>query len=67
MSIESNLKKDGIEVIEQVDTLMVNKIAMNISKKICNTFPEYGFNQNELFIKLSRLNMYKAKIPDRNG
>ena len=56
MSIESNLKKDGIEVIEQVDTLMVNKIAMNISKKICNTFPEYGFNQNDLFIKLSRLN-----------
>lgn len=64
MSIESNLKKDGIEVIEKLDTLKVNSIAMNISKKICNTFPEYGFNQNDLFIELSRLNMYKAKMPD---
>ncbi len=64
MSIESNLKKEGIEVIEKIDTLKVNSMAMSISKKICNTFPEYGFNQNELFIQLSRLNMYKAKIPD---
>ena len=64
MSIESDLKKDGIEVIEKLDTLKINSIAMNISNKICNTFPEYGFNQNELFIKLSRLNMYKAKMPE---
>lgn len=64
MSIESDLKKDGIEVIEKLDTLKINSIAMNISKKICDTFPEYGLNQNELFIKLSRLNMYKAKMPD---
>jgi len=67
MSIESDLKKDGIEVIEKLDTLKINSIAMNISKKICDTFPEYGFNQNDLFIKLSRLDMYKAKMPERNG
>ncbi len=64
MSIESDLKKDGIEVTEQLDTLKVNSLATNIAKKICDTFPEYGFNQNELFIKLSRLNMYKAKMPE---
>lgn len=64
MSIESDLKKDGIEVIEKLDTLKINSIAMNISKKICDTFPEYGFNQNDLFIKLSRLDMYKAKMPE---
>ena len=64
MSIKSDLKKDGIEVVEQLDTLKVNSIANNISFKICETFPEYGLNQNELFIKLSRLNMYKAKIPE---
>ena len=63
MSIKSDLKKDGIEVTEKLDTLKINSIAMNISKKICDTFPEYGLNQNDLFIRLSRLNMYKAKMP----
>lgn len=64
MSIESDLKKDGIEVIEALDTLRINSIAMNISTKICDTFPEYNLDQNELFIRLSRINMYKAKMPD---
>ena len=64
MSIETDLKKDGIEVIETLDTLKINSIAKNISQKICETFPDYGFNQNELFIKLSRLNMYRAKMPE---
>ena len=67
MSIETDLKKDGIEVIEPLDTLKINSIAKNIAQKICETFPDYGFNQNDLFIKLSRLNMYKAKMPERNG
>ena len=64
MSIETELKKDGIEVIEKLDTLKINSIAMNVSLKLCETFPEYNLNQNELFIKLSRLNMYKAKMPE---
>jgi len=64
MSIESDLKKDGIEVVEKLDTLKINSIARNISLKICNTFPEYGLNQNDLFIRLSRLNMYKATMPE---
>ena len=64
MSIETELKKDGIEVTEKLDTLKINSIAMNVSLKLCETFPEYKLNQNELFIKLSRLNMYKAKMPE---
>ena len=64
MSIESDLRKDGIEVIEKLDTLKINSIANNISAKLCETFPQYNLNQNELFIKLSRLNMYKAKMPE---
>ena len=64
MSIETDLKKDGIEVIETLDTLKINSLAKNISQKICETFPDYGFQQNDLFIKLSRLNMYKAKMPE---
>ena len=64
MSIESDLKKDGIEVVGKLDTLKVNSIARNISNRLCETFPEYGLNQNELFIKLSRLGMYIAKMPE---
>ena len=67
MSIETDLKKDGIEVIKPLNTLKINSIAKNISEKICQSFPDYGFNQNDLFIKLSRLNMYRAKMPERNG
>ncbi|MCI8471149.1 MAG: hypothetical protein HFJ35_06810 [Clostridia bacterium] len=64
MSIEADLKKDGIEVIKPLDTLKINSMARNISKKICDTFPNYGLNQNNLFIQLSRLNMYRAKMPE---
>ena len=64
MSVEADLKKDGIIITEKLDTLKVNSIARNISHKICDTFPEYGLNQNDLFIKLSRLDMYRASMPD---
>lgn len=64
MSIESDLKKDGIEVIKKLDTLKINSIARNISIKICETFPNFNLNQNDLFIKLSRLDMYIAKMPE---
>ena len=64
MSIKSDLKKDGIEVTEKLDTLKINSIARNISMKICDTFPEFNLNQNDLFIKLSRLDMYKANMPE---
>ena len=64
MSIKSDLKKDGIEVIEKLDTLKINSIAKNIASKLCETFPSYGLNENDLFIKLSRLDMYKAKMPE---
>lgn len=64
MSIESDLKKDGIEVIEKLDTLKINSIARNVSIQLCETFPNFNLNQNELFIKLSRLNMYLAEMPE---
>ncbi len=64
MSIESELRKDGIEVTGKIDTLRINSIARNVSLKLCNTFPQFGLDPNELFIKLSRLNMYRAKMPE---
>ena len=64
MSIKSDLKKDGITVVEELDTLTINSLAKNISLKLCKTFPEFHLNENALFIKLSRLNMYKASMPE---
>ena len=62
----NELKKDGICVTEKLDTLTINSIAKNISQKLCQTFPNFGLNQNDLFIRLSRLDMYKAKMQERN-
>ena len=64
MSIESDLKRDGIEVVEKLDTLKVNSIARNVAIKLCNTFSDFNMNQNDLFMKLSRLDMYKANMPE---
>ena len=55
MSVESDLKKDGIVVIKKLDTLRVNTIARNVAIRLCETFPDFGLNQNDLFIKLSIL------------
>ena len=63
MSIEHELKKNGIEIIYQLDTLKTNSIAKKIATKLCDTFPEHNLNYNNLFIKLSRLNMYVARMP----
>ena len=64
MSIKSDLRKEGIEVIQQLNTLKVNSIATNIAQRIVDTFPEQDINYHELFRKLSRLTMYIANIPN---
>lgn len=64
MSVESILKKDGINVIEKLDTLTVNSISRNIAAKLCSTFPDFGINQNQLFMKLCRLDMYYADMEE---
>ena len=64
MSIESDLKKDGITVIRPLDTLSINTISRNIAEKLCKTFPYQNFIFQNLFIALSRIPMYIANIPD---
>ena len=64
MSIESDLRKDGIRVVDILDTMSVNRIAHNIASKLCDTFPELCFSETDLFTKLSRLNMYRATMPE---
>ena len=63
MSTNSRLKKEGIEIVEQLDTLKVNTIAISIASKLCLAFPEHNLNKSELFTSLSRLNMFVAKMP----
>ena len=63
MSTNSRLKKEGIEIVEQLDTLKVNTIAISIASKLCLAFPEHNLNKSELFTSLSRINMYIAKMP----
>lgn len=67
MSIESELRREGIEVIKNLDTLQVNSIAKYVTDKFCSKFPEQNLDENELFMQLSRLNMCIAKMPDNSA
>ncbi len=58
------IKKEGLENIQKLDTLQINKIASFISNTLCEAFPELHLSQSDLFIQISRLDMYKAKMPD---
>ncbi len=63
MGIKRDLKKEGIEIISKIDTLTVNTLSRNIAEKISKTFPDLNLNTQNLFMKISRLNMYIAKLP----
>lgn len=64
MSIESDLKKDGITVISELDKSSINTIAKNVSQNIISTFPNIGFSFDELYNRFSNLPMYIAHIPE---
>ncbi|MCI9366160.1 MAG: hypothetical protein HFJ54_06435 [Clostridia bacterium] len=64
MSIKKDLKRDGIEVINEIDTLTQNTLSKRIADTISKNFPQLGLNSKELFINISRLNMYFAKLPN---
>ncbi len=68
MSFNSNLKKEGIQIIEKLDAEKVNKIAINVASKLCLAFPEHNLKRNELFESISSLSMYISKMPqDSSG
>ena len=64
MNIETELKKDGIEIVGRLDTLSVNSLAKNVSSKICEAFPKAHFSSKQLFIEFARLPMFLAKMPE---
>lgn len=67
MGINFLLKKEGLENIKKLDTMQINKIASYISEKICSTFPDLNLSQSQLFIQISRLNMYTARFSDHSS
>lgn len=64
MSIKRILKKEGIKIVRELDTLTVNTLAKNIANILASSFPTLNLNSNELFIHISRLNMYFAELPN---
>lgn len=64
MNIENELKKDGITIIKPLDTLSTTLIAKYVSEKFISFFPFSRFRYHDLFVKISRLNMYIANIPE---
>lgn len=64
MNIENDLKKDGITVIEPLDQLSITLIARFVADKFSSFFPSLNFSYQDLFIKVSRLKMYIAEIPE---
>lgn len=63
MGIKRDLKREGIEIIAPIDTLTVNALSRNIAETISKTFPELNLDTRNLFMKISRLNMCFAKLP----
>ena len=63
MSIESEIRKEGIEVISTLNSSTINSIASNIVKVLKDTFPSSSLSAPKLFSAIIKLNMYIAKLP----
>ncbi len=63
MSIKSEIRKEGIEVIRAIDSLTINSIASNIVATLKNVFPEKDLDVPKIFADILKLNMYIAKLP----
>lgn len=63
MGINRDLKREGIEVISTIDTLTINTLSKKIANTLCKTFPELNLDTNQLFMRIAKLNMCFAKLP----
>lgn len=66
MKIDSVLRKEGIEIVRALSTMEINQIAKKVSDKLCEAFNEHDLNRTDLFIAISRVKMYTAKMEDQN-
>ena len=55
MSIETDLRKDGITIIKPLDSLSVTLIAKFVAEKFISYFPFSHMKYDDLFITVSRL------------
>lgn len=62
MSIKSDLKREGIEVIYELDKNIVKSIVTNIAHKLVTTFSDFYLDEDVIITKLLKLKMYKAKM-----
>lgn len=63
MSIESEIKKEGIEVISTLSPSTVNSIAYKIAGILHDTFFDKSITAPKLFSEIIKLKMYIAKLP----
>ena len=57
MSIKSEIKKEGIEVIRALDSYTINSIASNIVQILKNTFPEKNLNSPKIFSDIIKISI----------
>ena len=62
MSIQKDLKKEGIEIITKLDSLISNDICKSVCRRIIETFPNYDLSQEDIYNKLKEITMYRAKM-----
>lgn len=58
------LKQYGIYNIKMLDTLTINSISAKLSKALEKTLDTYLLDKENLFIKISRINMYYADFDE---
>ena len=63
ISAEQELEKSGIKVICPINTININEIATYVSNLLCSKFPDFNLNYNDMFTRISRMNMYIADMP----
>ena len=61
-SINQELEKSGIRVICPINTFNVNEIATYTAHLLCSRFPDFNLDYNNIFTRISRLNMYIADM-----
>lgn len=64
MNIQDEIKREGIEVITELDKSTINSISNKVAKAVQSAFPEKNLNAKEISSSLSELKMYLAKLPE---
>ena len=58
MSVNSDLKKAGIDIVQQLNEKDVSAIASNIASKLCLAFPEHNLKRNTLISKNQSVSIF---------